>query len=605
MICPNCKKEFENPSHVCIHCAYYCGAGQGRVKLKTPIVSTQNIADEPQNRETPKTRSGKTRHRRKEKRYRTETNIDKLTRPFHINWAWVTVGFISLILCSLVGIYIFLNFTLQGHVLKVRAGKEGSSEAYWIVGKEAFEKGDITKALSLYEKASESYEISPENLKRMLGYAELHEAAQNIEKALESYQTVYTDSIKMIKNPKFGTDVDQTAKELSVSAYKSAIHLLKNQNRLAEASTLLKEAYEKTENIAFYKERNQIVPLPPTATLPGGPHTFAQKVSFVSEQGYDIYYTLGTEDLPEGGQLFTEPITIDEGVYEFRAVAVSDKLVSDEMKVKYFISLPVPEAPKANRASGTYKKSVIVKLRNLDKDQNLTMYYTVDGSQPTTDSPVYTDAGISLPPGRVRLRAIAENRYGKTSNELVIDYEVGGKFKKYYGEDDVFPKFTLLKTKKDKFIAQYGQPEKSESFADPFMPGSNTELHYPWGVARFTAGEKGEVLYYISTNSQSHGGPRGTKVGQNLNDVIAQFKDMKQPPNTSGSRGLYHEDNNAKGYFKVSEESPKNGNLIYFRVYSREDLSGVFYLYYEIENNKVKTITNYFTPEKISLLEHR
>ena len=66
-------------------------------------------------------------------------------------------------------------------------------------------------------------------------------------------------------------------------------------------------------------------------------------------------------------------------------------------------------------------------LRNIGDDPDVRMYYTVDGSRPTINSPEFTEEGILIPAGRIRLRAIAVSQYGKESNELQIEYKVQGK----------------------------------------------------------------------------------------------------------------------------------------------------------------------------------
>ena len=56
---------------------------------------------------------------------------------------------------------------------------------------------------------------------------------------------------------------------------------------------------------------------------------------------------------------------------------------------------------------------------------DITIYYTIDGSIPDEDSPVWDgETAIQLPGGYVTLRATAVNGYGKASNTLEVLYKI-------------------------------------------------------------------------------------------------------------------------------------------------------------------------------------
>lgn len=593
MKCSRCNKEYENPSRVCIYCGY---SGQSKVFFTKPVEIEPPTVEMISAKEK----------RLLDKQARREK---KLLKKHRINWAWVCLILSAMMFIGVFFGFLWLKYNKNGQVILVRAGRKGGAYANWVVGKEEYKKGNLARAKKLFDLAMEEYKPEIENIDNLFSLAETYEALLDHDNALKIYTQIYTDANTLLEKRAYG---DESVKEAELrtllhKGYKNAIRMLRSNDRLAEATLLLREAFDKTEDFAFKKERELLVPLAPSSSLAGGSHTFSRTFSLISPQGYDIYYTNEPNvELPEGGKLYKDPITIDEGVHEYRAVCVSDRLVSDEMKVKYFISLPVPIAPKANRAPGSYKAGVIVKLKNADEDKQVNLYYTVDGSKPSVDSPLYTDSGIALPAGkRVLLRAIAENRYKKTSNELVVEYTVTGKFKSFYAREDTFAKFTLLKVTAEKFISMFGKPESEHETTDILMPGSTTVLKYKWGSAKFVTNETGKVLYFVETNLPSMTGPKSTKVGYGMRDVMSKFKDVNQPYNSSGSKGLYHEENSAKGYFKSSDGSRENGQIIYFRVYSDDKNNGVFYLIYDIEKGKVVKITNYFTPEKISILEHQ
>ena len=224
-------------------------------------------------------------------------------------------------------------------------------------------------------------------------------------------------------------------------------------------------------------------------------------MEFISSQDFEIRYTTGDGVLPDTGILYTGPITLNEGTYNFRAVALSNDLVSDEMTIRYIITLPTPLAPKTNMESKTYDRQIRVSLRIDDEDdKDVTLYYTIDGTKPNLDSPRYTGEPILIPPGRSYLRAIAVNRWGKISNEMIVEYKVNKGFKSYFrSEKDQFADFILLKTTLEQFTAKAGVPQGEQTIEDEAVGGAATQLTYPWGEALLSDRE-----WYAAVSSADH-----------------------------------------------------------------------------------------------------
>lgn len=582
MTCSRCGRESNSASHVCPYCGQYMG--EERPSGAFPAQKGKQTS-------APKERP---RHGPRKRRAAKRRPESYYMRRHVINWAWIwfSVGILCFFL--LIGAYVFLKVTPVGQVMLARMGRDANATALWTVGTEYLDRGDIPKAIDTYEKAALQEPTHPDLLKNLFSLAEAYEAIERPDLAFNVFLRI-ADETK-------GDEPQPRAQR--VEAYRNAIRILNAQDKVAEAAALMTKAYEKTNDDTFYKDRSQLVPKPPVASLSGGSYLLTQTVSFSSEQGYDIYYTDGEGELPETGILYKEPIVMTEGVYIFRAVCTSNDLMSDEMKVKYTIRLPMPMAPRANVQPGTYNNPFKVKLRNISDDKNLRFYYTLDGTKPTPNSPEYTGEGILVPRGKVTLRAIAVNKYGKTSNEMVMEYQVKGKFKYFFGQDDQFSKFTMLSTTLDAFTGLFGAPTEQKAIEDEAMTGACTQLTYPWGEARFCQMDSGNLLYYVTTNDPAMTGPRKTKIGMTMEEIAANYRDMGQPAGPRGDRGLYYKANEVYGAYNVPSDNPLEGSLEYWFINTKDPkLRGTNTLTYHIEGGKAVRIT-YAHTDKVLPIVH-
>lgn len=130
-----------------------------------------------------------------------------------------------------------------------------------------------------------------------------------------------------------------------------------------------------------------------------------------------IYYTNGAGPATTTSTLYSGPIVVDRNTY-FNAIAVVDGYgtsVPQESKVEFKV-----EAPVASVEQGTYQNAISVALTcNTD---GATIYYTTDGTTPTTRSMIYAGIPISFDSnGLHSLNAIAV-KSGWTSSEEVIKF---------------------------------------------------------------------------------------------------------------------------------------------------------------------------------------
>lgn len=450
-----------------------------------------------------------------------------------VNWMKIAIIMVIIGFLLLGGGWFFLNRTDAGQRVLARAGREATSVAYWAVGDEAMNRGDIEKAIECYEKAKAMDDKEGfQDVDGLLNLGSAYESMGQIEDAAALYKAIY----------------EKTSSRSE--AYVNHIRILQNSDRegdLAEAGRLMKIAYEKTGEKTFLTQRSDLLPSPPEVKPIAAYYEKKITLTFTSYQGYDIYYTFDEKaKLPEDGiKAPAEGLMLEEGVWNLRAVAVNGELVSDEVKGVWKVIMPSPQTPRANLAPNTYRSSQRVKLKpGLDdeKDTSIVIYYTVDGSNPDSDSPIFDGDPILLPNGWVTLKAIAVNRYRKLSNMLEIKYkiEANPKPKSAFSAEDTLDKLKINATTQNEFFSLYGQGTPAGTVQQEGFETECRRYDYPWGYAVMTLSKKTWVLVEVNCHNRGvFSGLRGTQVGDTEAYVVDKYRDMMQVESKSGNRGLY------------------------------------------------------------------
>ena len=504
---------------------------------------------------------------------------------------WIKLGMIIVVLVFLLigGVAAYLKWTPSGQLIVTRTAIrfpnlniKVSATSLWTIGEEFMDKGQVMKAIECFEQAKSINEdegvLDVDGL-LMLGSA--YEASGQIEKAAELYEYIY----------------DKTPSRSE--AYKAHIRILENTGQegdLTRAGELMKTAYENTKDTVFLTQRNDFLPRIPEVNLTAAYYEKVEHITLTSSQGFDIYYTFDAEaKLPVDGIKFKEPITLDEGVYSLRAVCVNGELVSDELKGTYTISMPRPKMPQSNLAPKTYKTKQKVKLKpgkdNIN-DDDIEIYYTIDGSPPDRDSPKYTGEAINLPTGWVILRAVAVNRYNKTSNELTVKYKIEAKPwpKEAFTNDDTIDKIRLGITTQLEFFETYGEGEFTGVIDTAEYDTECRRYDYDWGYAVMNLTRKTWVIVEIGyTSGGRFSAPRGTNIGDEEEYITKEFKDMGQVESENKNRGLYYND---KGSGKIWQETENERLIRYIYIYETHTLT----LEYSLKNNAVYQIRMKYVP---------
>ena len=504
-------------------------------------------------------------------------------RRVMVNWALLWTILLALLFVLLIGGYVFLKRTDAGQLILARMGRDANAQALWTYGQELLDQGYVERSIATFEAA---YEKDPERedlYDRLLQLADAYEVGGHTADAEKVYTQLYTEVDE--KNP---------------VAYRAIMRIMENQGRSLELSAFLKLAYEKTGDTFFRRQRDNLLPSTPTTDIEAGSLLRERDVTLLSKENYEIYYLFGDEgQLPEDGTLYESPIHLGEGTYILRAVAVSSDLISDELRIQYTINLPVPTAPYASLAPGPYTGRQRIWLRYAESDEekasedarqkDITIYYTIDGQTPTSNSPIFTGEPFYLPYGKTLLKAVAVNGYGKVSNVMERDYKIsGGTWKHFFNDGDNIGDTVIMKTSRDDFVKRFGAPLEEVEIEDNTVEGDCVKLNYSWGEARFCMTAGGYVMYLMDTTSASVTGPRKTRLGMTEKDVTEQFRDLGQAYDQNGDRSIYYDYYGDKAYGKLYHLDSVNDRIDY--IYYRAD-SGTVMLSYYLENGKVVRMT--------------
>ena len=467
---------------------------------------------------------------------------------------WVKVGLLIAV-CALLlasGTWLFMKRTETGQKLMARMGRDATSTALWKVGEEMMDSGDIENAILNFEKAkAQDEEADVVDVDGLLLLGSAYEAAGMTDEAAALYTEIYTETPSRSE------------------AYTAHIRILLASGKegdKAKAGELMATAYKKTGEVIFENQRRDLLPAAPEVDLTAGYYETKKYIAITSYQGYDVYYTFDENaELPYGGTLFTERVFLDEGIHTLRAVAVNGELVSDELHGTYKIIMPSPQTPRCTLAPASYSKRQRVWLKpglENENDTDIVIYYTVDGSTPDADSPIYTGDPIWLPTGsRVYLKAIAVNKYNKMSNMLTVQYKIEVKpypLKAYSVSEDAPKDFQLYVTTMTEFQQIYGEGTLVGNVVLPELDTECRQYDYSWGYAVMSRIRSGWVLAKVHLDRDGTIiGPRSTRVGDTEDYVVSRFRDMGQVESPSGNRGLYETDKGDTGKIWLQDDGGK------------------------------------------------
>ncbi len=130
----------------------------------------------------------------------------------------------------------------------------------------------------------------------------------------------------------------------------------------------------------------------PTLSPAGGTFTTAQKVTLSDvTPGAVIYYTTNGSTPTTSSAIYSSPITVSSGAVTIKTLAKAAGLSASAVaSATYTIQSPVAATPTFSPAAGTYTSAQSVTIS--DSTPGAVIYYTTNGTTPTTSSAVYSAA---------------------------------------------------------------------------------------------------------------------------------------------------------------------------------------------------------------------
>ena len=201
----------------------------------------------------------------------------------------------------------------------------------------------------------------------------------------------------------------------NVPLFKATIDFYIETYQLAKISILLDGA---AESVILALE--EYVALPPVLSLDDGYFDEVQEVALQSDTEGTIFYTTDGSEPHVGSQRYTEPILLTEGSHIIRAILVNDLgIPSLTVTGTFSIELPSATAPLVTPMTGQYHVATPIVVQ---VPEGYTAHYTLDGSIPTSQSPVY-EGPIEMLPGRTIFSVILINDLtGRETDVTVRNY---------------------------------------------------------------------------------------------------------------------------------------------------------------------------------------
>lgn len=265
-------------------------------------------------------------------------------------------------------------------------------------GNEALTSGEYADAIDYFEKAVSK---SPGKSDAYVGLSKVYLAQDDQQKAEE----VFLNAI--------------AGKSSNAEIYRAAVQFYLDTDQAEKVTALLEECSDKS----ILEALDEFVSKGPKFSLDDKTEYDDIQALELSGSGKEIYYTTDGTDPTTSSTLYTEPIRLEEGETEVRAISVNAKgIPSLVVKKTYTVAFPIEDAPSVTPSTGQYEEEQMIEVV---VPENYEAYYTTDGSDPGPNAPTgqrYTGP-IPMPKGNTIFSVVLADQKGRLSDVTKRNYE--------------------------------------------------------------------------------------------------------------------------------------------------------------------------------------
>lgn len=157
----------------------------------------------------------------------------------------------------------------------------------------------------------------------------------------------------------------------------------------------------------------------PDFNIPEGEYSYYISVELSSRENGTIYYTLDGTTPNENSLIYEKPVALEEGTTVIRAFVMDDNgNSSDIVSGVYTVEFGAPDPPTISPDSGDYMGDLYVRIL---VPEGCVAYYTLDGSDPTEASEIYTGEFL-MPEGVTTVRAVIQDENDELSEVTTVVY---------------------------------------------------------------------------------------------------------------------------------------------------------------------------------------
>ncbi len=384
MKCPHCGSDMQPEQVFCEKC--------GKERLLVPVFepeiedsvaeSMSTIVQELSPDEQPDDGQEKTAEKQSNTEWADEDDLAKHHGIRQVSFL-VTAVVLVIVLISAFSIYFYMY-------------TENSYEYQYERALSAYEEGQLEEALSLADRCLEIDNTSFDaKMLKISIYQQQGEKDKVVDRVLALLET----------NPE--------RQEL----YNILIPIYIEREQYQKINELLMECplQQITEKYADY------LALPPEFEPDSGVFDSTLSLKLIAGGTGTIYYTLDGSEPNKYSSRYTAPIRLVAGEYNVTVVYVNNYGLSSEIVTKtYIINNDIELVPELSADSGNYDVPVVISVSVPNEEYSV--YYTTDGSNPTMDSNIYS-APFFMPLGHSEYRFLMVDIEGNESEIVSRSYD--------------------------------------------------------------------------------------------------------------------------------------------------------------------------------------